>query len=146
MIVLSVQIRIFVLCIVSGWIYGIIYSFLQLVFINRRITFFRILIEILFQLIFHTTLFYLLFNLNYGVVRIYYVLLFILGICSYYLFYYPIVLPLYSKVIHYVKVPIKRFFLVFSQYISIIRMLLKKIKRRLHNDTGNQKKGSKEKT
>ena len=93
-----------------------------------------------------TSLFYLLFNLNYGAIRIYYVLLFILGICSYYLFYYPIVLPIYTKVIHCVKMPIKRFFLVFSQYISIIRMLLKKIKRRLHHVTSNQKKGSKEKT
>ena len=146
MIVLSVQIRIFVLCIVGGWIYGTLYSFIQLVFINRRITIFRILIEIVFQLLFHITMFYLLFNLNNGILRIYYVLLFVIGICSYYVLYYPIVFPVYTKVIHYVKIPIKRFFLVFSQYISIIRMLLKKTKRRLHNVASNQEKSSKEKT
>ena len=141
MIVLSVQIRIFVLCILSGWIYGMIYSFLQMVF-NKKVTIFRIILELLFQFVFHTTVFYVLYTLNSGSLRIYYVLLFILGITSFYIIYYPIVTPVYCKVIHYVKIPIKRIFLVFSQYISIIKMLLKRIKRRLHNVTSNQEKSS----
>ena len=142
MIVLSVQIRIFVLCIVSGWLYGMLYSFLHLLFPAKRITIVRLLMEILFQCVFHLTVFYLLYNLNFGSLRLYYVLLFILGITSYYLLYYPIVFPIYTKVIHYVKLPIKRFFLVFSQYISIIKMLLKKGKRRLRNVTSDQKESS----
>ncbi|MBR5796519.1 MAG: spore cortex biosynthesis protein YabQ [Erysipelotrichaceae bacterium] len=134
MIVLAVQIRIFLLSIIIGWIYGICYSFLLVIFMKRKITLFRILIEIVFQFVFHSTVFYLLYILNNGTFRLYYALLFIIGIIAYYKLYYPYVLPLYCKVIDCVKVHIKRIFLVFSRYISII-MKVSKRKRRLHNDT-----------
>lgn len=142
MIVLAVQLRILVLSIVSGWIYGMLYSFLQLWFHSKTRFLNRIVFEVVFQSFFHITVYYLLFLLNGGIVRMYYILLFIVGLWLYYLLYYPIVIPLYIKVIYYVKIPINRINLVFSQFISIIIMLLKKVKGRFwfHNDTKYKKK------
>ena len=128
MIVLAVQLRIFVLSIVSGWLYGMLSTFVDLMFTSKNIIN-RILI-LIFHAVYHLFLFTLLYRLNGGSLHLYYVLLFLLGMYAYHRIYYPIIIPIYIQVIHYVKLPIKRFFLVFSQFISIIIMLMKKVKKK----------------
>lgn len=141
MIVMAIQLRIFVLSLVSGWIYGAIFSFIDLFFYKKRI--FYCILNIIFHCLYHIGIFYLLYGLNGGVLRFYYVIVFLIGLGAYYRWYYPLIIPIYIQCIHYVKLPIKRIILVFSQFISIINMLLKSDKRKLgmHNDTSNKKKG-----
>ena len=124
MIILAVQLRIFVLSLVSGWVYGMMSTFVELMFTSKNIIN-RILI-LIFHGVYHLFLFSLLYQLNGGSLYLYYVLLFLLGMYAYHRIYYPIIIPIYIQFIHYVKLPIKRIFLVFSQFISIIIMLMKK--------------------
>ena len=128
MIILAVQLRIFVLSIVSGWIYSMLSTFVELLFSNNNIV--NKLFILLFHALYHLFLFYLLYRLNSGALQLYYVLLFFLGMYAYYRLYYPIIIPIYIQCIHYVKIPIKQFFLVFSQFISIIIMLMKSVKKK----------------
>ena len=144
MIVLAVQLQIFVLSIMSGWLYGLCYSFLQQLHSKKKYSCFLLLVDVVFQIAFHSSVYYILFSLNGGMLRIYYVLLFLLGLFLYYLWYYPIVLPVYCGIIYYVKLPIKWIYLVFSQFISIINMLLNSMKRRVrlrHDECTKKKSG-----
>ena len=142
MIVLAVQIRLFILCILSGWMYGMLYSFLQLLFKQDKVSVYRIIVEVVFQCVFHGFVLSLLVLVNNGSIRGYYVIVFIIGMVMFYIGYYPIIVPIYIKVVEYLRKYLKRISFVFSKFISIIRMLFKKVKRRVwfHNDTSNKKK------
>lgn len=128
MIILAVQLRIFVLSLVSGWVYGMLSTFVDLIFTNKNII--NQILILIFHAVYHLFLFSLLYRLNGGALHFYYVLLFLLGMYVYHRIYYPIIIPIYIQFIHYVKLPIKRIFLVFSQFISIIIMLIKKVKKK----------------
>lgn len=143
MIVLAVQLQIFVLSLLSGWAYGLCYSCFTHLYLGKKVRVLRVLSELVFQVCFHSCVYYLLFLLNGGVLRLYYVFLFLIGLFLYYIWYYPLLLPVFNGVVYYVKIPIKLFFLVFSKFISIIKMLIKKVKRRLiHNNDDRTKKES----
>lgn len=128
MIILAVQLRIFVLSLVSGWIYGMMSTFVDLICSSKNII--NHILILIFHGVYHLFLFSLLYKLNGGSLHLYYVLLFLLGMYAYHRIYYPIIIPIYIQFIHYVKLPIKRIFLVFSQFISIIIMLMKKVKKK----------------
>ena len=136
MIILAVQLRIFVLCIVGGWMYGMLFTFVDLLFNRRKV------VICMYDIFFHIGMFYLLYILNGGLLRAYYVLLFIAGYVLYEYLYYPQVIPLFIQCIYYVKIPINRFLLVFSQFISIIKMLMKRENRKMgmHSDTSSKEK------
>lgn len=140
MIVLEVQLKIFVGSVLLGWLYGLCYSCYHHLYLGKKDGVVRIVFDIVFQLCFHSAVFFCLFQLNGGILRVYYVLLFIIGIYFYYLWYYPLLLPVFESVLYYLKVPIKLFFLVFSQFISIIRILIEKARRRFdrNNDNGTK--------
>lgn len=147
MILLPTQIQLFFLSLWMGWLYGLLYSLIQRMFRRWEKTLLRIMIAIVFQLLFHSFAFYWLYQFNGGRLRFYYVLLFLLGIFLFYWWYFPIFFPLYEGIIQILHPPLRFLNLVFSRIIRIIKSARNKFKRRLRfkNVDNCTKKSSKEK-
>lgn len=147
MILLPVQIQLFFLSLWMGWFYGLCYSFLQRMFRRWGQSFFRIVVILLFQIMFHSFAYYCLYQINGGRLRFYYILLFAIGIFFFYWWYFPFFFPIYEGIIVVLYPPIRLLKLVFSRIIGIIKSARNKLKRRVQikNVDNSAKKSSEEK-
>ena len=62
MIILAVQLRIFVLSLVSGWIYGMMSTFVDLIYSSKNVI--HHILILIFHAVYHLFLFNLLYQLN----------------------------------------------------------------------------------
>lgn len=147
MILLPIQLRIFAGSVVMGWLMGVLYSLLRRTLRRWPKALGTLIIEALFHIAFQCLCFYLLFRLNGGRLRLYYVLLFLLGYYLYYVLYYPFFLPIYDGLARMISPIFHHGAVVFSKIDRIIKIQRTKMKRRMesHGKARARKKEAKKK-
>lgn len=127
---LHIQIQVILYHLLAGWLYGLGFSFLQVLTQYRRRSFLTLIGEVLYHALAAVALFFGLLQLNGAVTNIYLVLFFLLGACVYYRFYYPLFYGWFSTVRHRFHTAFHKISVAKSRVLGIIKKNTHRKKRR----------------
>lgn len=134
MILLPQQIQAIIFHLLSGWLFGLTYSFYNRLAFRFKHTWYRNLSGIIYFLFFVTGMFYGLYKLNGGQTQIFLIVFFLLGIWIYLQFYAMTFSPLFSFIAHCVKKCFIFGRVAISRFLAIIDIRTKlKVWRQKHH-------------
>lgn len=137
---LGTQLQVILYHLLAGWLYGLGFSFFQVLTQYHRRSFLTLAGEVLYHALAAVLLFFGLLTLNGARTNLYLALFFAAGAYGYYRFYYPLFYGCFSAVRHFFHIRFYKIAVAKSRTLGIIKKNIPKRKRR------RDRRGSKKKT
>lgn len=130
---LATQIQSILYHFLAGWVFAFGFSMLTSFKRAFRFSFIKIILEVLYPVIYSALMFYGLYHINGGITNLYLVVIFFIGVVIYYRFYLLVFLQFFSGIKRLLRPVRKKVMLVKSKILGIIKIPIRAYKRRRKN-------------